>query len=504
MFIIKKIKPLLLKYILIILFNILFSQTENYNLDLIFNIEIQNASNNFGVSDVWGYTDEAGNEYAIVGYKSGTKIYNVSSNQAEEILDLPGPSGSDYYFHRDFKTFNNHLFIVNEMYGADEGMQVVDLSPLPNTEPIYRNTYEGIAQSHNLWISDNGYAYIEHYYGDNIHIVDVNNPLDIIYEATFGNLGENCHDVYTQGNLAYVSEGYSNQYGIYDISDLNNINKLATIDCIGYAHNAWTNIAGTHLVTTEETQGISVKIWDITDLNNINMESEYLGQNGLAHNVHVKDDLVYISHYTAGVKIIDIFDPTDPIEVASYDTYPQNDNEGFYGCWGAFPFTENGYVYASDMQNGLFVLDFNQSVAGWVEGYIYDEFNNPISDAKLVSKLNNKIFYTDNNGKFYFGFPEGEQLFDVVVEEQIISTQSINIAPHQLSYFDLYPYNNQLLYGDINQDSVIDILDVVLEVNIIMGIYNPSVEELNLADLNFDDVINVQDIILMINIILQL
>ena len=48
---------------------------------------------------------------------------------------MPGPSGSDYYFHRDFKTFNNHLFIVNEMYGSDEGMQVVDLSPLPNSEP---------------------------------------------------------------------------------------------------------------------------------------------------------------------------------------------------------------------------------------------------------------------------------------------------------------------------------------------------------------------------------
>ena len=60
---------------------------------------------------------------------------------------------------------------------------------------------------------------------------------------------------------------------------------------------------------------------------------EYLGENSLAHNVHVKDDFLYISHYTSGLKILDIFDPSNPIEVAAYDSYPDDDNNGFYGCW---------------------------------------------------------------------------------------------------------------------------------------------------------------------------
>ena len=63
-----------------------------------------------------------------------------------------GPSTGDYYFHRDFKTYADYLYIVNEMYGGDVGMQVIDLSPLPNNSPIQLETYNYINQSHNLWI----------------------------------------------------------------------------------------------------------------------------------------------------------------------------------------------------------------------------------------------------------------------------------------------------------------------------------------------------------------
>ena len=77
----------------------------------------------------------------------------------------------------------------------------------------------------------------------------------------------------------------------YDISSFDNIDLLATIPCEGYAHNAWLNEEGTHLITTEETQNKTVKIWDIQDLDNIQLAGEYLGENGLAHNVHILGNL---------------------------------------------------------------------------------------------------------------------------------------------------------------------------------------------------------------------
>ena len=82
---------------LMVLLNFLHSDLINYNLDLIDNITFTNASNNFGISDVWGYTDETGIEYAIVGYQYGTSILDVSSNpgNAVEVANIIGPSTGD-------------------------------------------------------------------------------------------------------------------------------------------------------------------------------------------------------------------------------------------------------------------------------------------------------------------------------------------------------------------------------------------------------------------------
>ena len=86
----------------------------NYNLELKHLIAFENDLNNFGTSDVWGYTDETGIEYAIVGYRYGTMIYDVSSSDnLIEISNIIGPSNGDYYYHRDYKTYQNHLYIVN-------------------------------------------------------------------------------------------------------------------------------------------------------------------------------------------------------------------------------------------------------------------------------------------------------------------------------------------------------------------------------------------------------
>ena len=58
--------------------------------------------------------------------------------------------------------------------------------------------------------------------------------------------------------------------------------------------------------------------------------------------------------------------------------------------------------------------------------------------------------------------------------------------------------------GDLNDDSSLDVLDVVLLVNIILGLNSePTDFELFISDLNNDTLINVQDVILLINSILN-
>ena len=46
----------------------------------------------------------------------------------------------------------------------------------------------------------------------------------------------------------------------------------------------------------KENYKADLLIWDIENLNNINLIGEYLGENNLAHNVHIKENFVYISH----------------------------------------------------------------------------------------------------------------------------------------------------------------------------------------------------------------
>ena len=56
--------------------------------------------------------------------------------------------------------------------------------------------------------------------------------------------------------------------------------------------------------------------------------------------------------------------------------------------------------------------------------------------------------------------------------------------------------------GDLNQDGLINVQDIILSINIILGA-PPSSDELCSGDINEDGVIDILDIVLLINLILS-
>ena len=77
--------------------------------------------------------------------------------------------------------------------------------------------------------------------------------------------------------------------------------------------------------------------------------------------------------------------------------------------------------------------------------------------------------------------------------------EATNITVREvLNHLDELDYTS----GDVNEDSFINVQDLLVIVQIILGNQVPSLGQFLAADLNFDDIINVQDIILIINIIL--
>ena len=124
----------------------------------------------------------------------------------------------------------------------------------------------------------------------------------------------------------------------------------------------------------------------------------------------------------------------------------------------------------------------------------------------------NQIYHyiiTDTNGMFnnqegeftvepYSNLEFGFQTQDSNINESYINF-SIWPVYHEYSKKELsFLINNSNLLGDINNDSVVNIIDVILVVNIILDESNNQS-----ADLNNDGLVNILDIVMIIDFILS-
>jgi len=62
-----------------------------------------------------------------------------------------------------------------------------------------------------------------------------------------------------------------------------------------------------------------------------------------------------MSWYSYGFACLDISNPSQPQQIASFDTNIAS-GPGFDGAWGVYPFAQSGLVYISDQDGGLSVL----------------------------------------------------------------------------------------------------------------------------------------------------
>lgn len=319
-----------------------------------------------GGSDCWGYVDKEGNDYAIMGVLDGTAIVRV--NDLELITTIPGPKNHDPYYHRDMMTYGDYLYVCHEMTGTNQGIQIIDMSPLPDSvryvDTINRSDAGGQSAntSHNLFVDEaTATLYTVRKYANGIRILSLEDPEDPQDMGIFET--PDAHDVFSRNDTVYVAEGWNGSFSIWDASESKSApTLLARVDIPngGYSHTVWATEDGHYLMTAEETSRKTMKLWDITDFENIEMVGEYLGASKLAHNIHIKGDFAFVSHYSSGAVVVDISDPTQLKEVASYDTYTDSDASTYLGAWGIYPFSPNGYVYVSNVEGHLDILRFRE------------------------------------------------------------------------------------------------------------------------------------------------
>lgn len=337
-------------------------------------------------NDVWGWTDaETGKEYVLVGMNGGVSFVEIADPINPIVLGfLPTPTRTAIW--RDIKVYSDHAFVVADNAGS-HGMQVFDLTQLRNVAnppQLFEETtnYSNINSAHNIVINeDTGFAYIVggsgggETCGGGIHMVNIQDPTsptfagcsDTGYTHDAQCVVYNGPDTDHQGKEICV-ESSVKDIVITDVSDKANPSVIGSgsYPTIEYAHQGWLTEDHRYFFQDDELdesrRGNSTKtiVWDFIDLDDPVVLTEYEAATpNIDHNLYVRDGFMFQSNYTAGLRILDVNDPANPVEIAFFDTFPANNNLGFSGTWSNYPFFESEVIAVTSDFRGLFLIESN-------------------------------------------------------------------------------------------------------------------------------------------------
>ena len=351
------------------------------------------------LNGIWGWTDSTtGREFALVGRTDGTSFVEVTDPASPKYLgDLPLHQGARPNIWREIKVYRTYAFIVADGAGP-HGMQIFDLTQLRSVSSpqTFRETahYAGINSAHNIVINPaSGFAYVAgasmggETCGGSLHMLDVREPLHPKFVGCYADprLGLQ-RTGYTHDAQCVIYQGPDADYhgrevcltasetglGVADVTDKASPRtiSIATYPNVSYAHQGWLtddhryfflNDEGDELIgTAPKTRTV---VFDLADLEDPVVATEFYGTTAATdHNLYVHGRYMYQSNYVAGLRIVDLKDPVNPVEVGYFDTVPFGENlPGFSGSWSNYPFFKNGVVAASSMREGLFLVRYQPS-----------------------------------------------------------------------------------------------------------------------------------------------
>ena len=455
-----------MKKILLVAFVLTMSWHLNaqLNIDSLSHINYQQL-HGADLNDVWGYEDEMGNEYAIVGTSKGTSIVDITNPTAPvEVFWYPGTES----IWRDPCVYGDHAYVTTE---ADDGMLIIDLSPLPQSTNLPVSVYTGPAgqtwtSAHTCFCDSQGFAYI---FGANrgnggVIILNLNaDPMQPVEAGVFDNWY--CHDGYVRNDTMYLGHIYDGFFSIVDVTFKANPQLLATqVTPSLFTHNIWPSTSGQYVFTTDEVSGAYIAVYDISDLNAIHEVERIQNSPGagvIPHNTHVKGDYLVTSYYSDGIVIHDCTNPENLVKVGEFDTY-NGQTTGFDGCWGVYPFFTSGTIVAADITEGLFILGPTYSKGSYLRGNVTETGTNvPLSGVEVTLFNNPQPDNTNNSGDYITGIYHTGQanvLFEKVGYAPFSTT--VNLVQGQEVVLDIQltplpPFNLQVNVADASNGAPI-------------------------------------------------
>ncbi len=366
---------------LLAILSVLGLKAQDFNMELRATMEFPGQT----MANVWGYVQD-GKEYALLGGQLGLIIVDVTDPENPvQITQIPGPNN----LWKEVKTYQNFAYATTE--GGP--VQVIDLSPLPSPNlPV--SVYNGdgpiagmINNVHALHVDvTKGFLYL---YGSGAGVAgsggalvcDLNpDPFHPTFVGEFQTLGY-IHDGFVDNDILYGGHIYAGLVSVVDMSDKQNPVVLGSaLTPNAFTHNTWPTDDRNTVLTTDEVDGSTLAAYDVSDPANIVELDRFQctpGSGSVPHNTHIFNDFAITSWYTDGVSIVDASRPSNLIQVARYDTYPEQSGGGYNGCWGAYPYFPSGNIIATNIPvafavgtGKMFVLTPTYKRACWLEGKV--------------------------------------------------------------------------------------------------------------------------------------
>jgi len=347
------------------------------------------------LNDVWGWQDlERGRDIAIVGRTDGVSFVDVTDPTRPVVLgEMLRTAGSPVATWRDMKVYRDHVYVVADA-SQRHGMQVFDLRRLRAWDGSFTTwepdlTYDGIASAHNIVINEEtGFAYAVgangggYSCGGGLHMIDIREPLRPTFAGCFSDaLTGRASTGYTHDAQCVVYRGPDPRHqdreicfganetslSIADVTDKENPVALsrAGYPNVGYSHQGWLTEDQHYFYMNDELdeiQGLTeftrTIIWDVSVLDDPQVAGEYFSPvRASDHNLYIVGQRMYQSNYTSGLRIIDIADPLQPVEIGYLDTAPFDaPTPGFEGSWSNYPFFPDGKIVVTSIREGLFLV----------------------------------------------------------------------------------------------------------------------------------------------------